>query len=333
MLMHAVSNRVSSEHEAPHIEYIQFALLDDVTIRRYSVVEVNNMTVYSRGRPAVGGINDLRMGTTDRTLLCGTCGNGLELCCGHIGHIEMPLPVYHGLYMDTILKSLRCLCFWCSRIVRNVDGPEDGEYGMDHDHFATVHGACRTAAHCVHCGGPQPQYVSSGTFDIDAVWDDEYEFSEDDLPLTQAEFTPLVARSILEVCSDEDWQRLGFVPEITRPESMIPRCIVVPPPIIRPAIVNDAKSRAQDDLTQMLQTINKRSLMLKAQLREHGAADERGDQQLVDWERDMDEIRVFLTQDDDTAPRSLPADVTEIWQKLQQDVAAQYVGAVRGFTR
>ena len=35
---------------------------------------------------------------------------------GHFGHIELVRPVYHqGFLANTVLKSLRCICFHCNR--------------------------------------------------------------------------------------------------------------------------------------------------------------------------------------------------------------------------
>ena len=45
-----------------------------------------------------GGLYDLKMGATERTELCETCGLGCVQCAGHHGRIELPVPVYNPLY-------------------------------------------------------------------------------------------------------------------------------------------------------------------------------------------------------------------------------------------
>lgn len=40
--------------------------------RRYSVVKVESSDMYERGRPKVGGLNDLALGTMDRQERCTT---------------------------------------------------------------------------------------------------------------------------------------------------------------------------------------------------------------------------------------------------------------------
>ena len=67
--------------------------------RNLSVMEISNKEVFDLNSNAqVGGLYDLKMGATDRTELCETCGLGCVQCAGHHGHIELPVPVYHPLY-------------------------------------------------------------------------------------------------------------------------------------------------------------------------------------------------------------------------------------------
>lgn len=257
---HAVVHGVDTSAREARIEHITFGLLSDDEIRAYSVVDVNSTTVYNRGRPASNGVNDLRMGTTDRTLSCSTCGNNVEDCTGHHGHIEMPLPVYHGLYFDMILKTLRIVCFWCSRPVKTAQESDSDLEVL----FARMHTTCRACRSCPHCGGPQPTFVLLGC-NIAATWPTPLPDGCTQLEknIMKESFTPLHAREIFEAISDDDCRAIGLRPRVTRPENMVPRCLIVPPPCVRPAIVNDARSRAQDDLTHMLQSINKRSQSLR----------------------------------------------------------------------
>ena len=67
--------------------------------------------------PAAGGLYDLRMGpSTDRdNLMCATCMLTAEHCPGHIGHIELPLPVCNPMFYATILQLLKLSCIHCHR--------------------------------------------------------------------------------------------------------------------------------------------------------------------------------------------------------------------------
>lgn len=47
------------------------------------------------GRPKRGGLMDPKLGTIDRNFKCETCGEGMQECPGHFGHIELARPVFH----------------------------------------------------------------------------------------------------------------------------------------------------------------------------------------------------------------------------------------------
>ena len=91
-------------------------MMTDDEIKDISVAEITETTIYFRGMPHVNGINDHRMGTVDRRLNCGTCGKDVRLCPGHPGHIKLHFPCYHIGYVETVLKILRSVCFFCSKL-------------------------------------------------------------------------------------------------------------------------------------------------------------------------------------------------------------------------
>lgn len=47
---------------------------------------------------------------------CGQLGNMTE-CPGHFGHIELAKPVFHVGFITKIMKVLRCVCFFCSKLL------------------------------------------------------------------------------------------------------------------------------------------------------------------------------------------------------------------------
>ena len=61
---------------------VTFSILSPEETRKMSVVSINESTIYYRGLPNAGGINDALMGTVDRRLLCGTCMKDVKLCQG-----------------------------------------------------------------------------------------------------------------------------------------------------------------------------------------------------------------------------------------------------------
>lgn len=48
-----------------------------------------------RQRPREKGLNDPKLGTIDRAMACATCGENMQECPGHFGHIELAVPVFH----------------------------------------------------------------------------------------------------------------------------------------------------------------------------------------------------------------------------------------------
>lgn len=38
-------------------------------------------------------------------------------CPGHFGHIELAKPVFHVGFITKIMKVLRCVCFFCSKLL------------------------------------------------------------------------------------------------------------------------------------------------------------------------------------------------------------------------
>jgi DNA-directed RNA polymerase II subunit RPB1 len=71
--------------------------------------------------------------------------------------------------------------------------------------------------------------------------------------------------SILKRISVEDCLLLGFEPPHTKPDWMVCTVLPVPPPAVRPSIVNDNGTVSQDDLTFKLGDIVKWSAYLKEQ--------------------------------------------------------------------
>ena len=69
------------------------------------------------GRPKIGGLMDPRQGVVDKASKCQTCAGNMTTCPGHFGHIELAKPVFHVGYLTKTIKILRCVCFYCSRLL------------------------------------------------------------------------------------------------------------------------------------------------------------------------------------------------------------------------
>ena len=95
-------------------ESVNFSIYSDDDIRRLSVVCVHSAEQRDAlNRPLPGGLYDPKMGPTDHYLSCPTCGLDYTLCPGHLGRVELSLPVYLPTLFPTLLQLLRGKCLNC----------------------------------------------------------------------------------------------------------------------------------------------------------------------------------------------------------------------------
>ncbi|MBT97111.1 MAG: hypothetical protein CL902_00590 [Dehalococcoidia bacterium] len=237
------------------IASVQFSLLSSEEARRMSVVEVTKTALMERNAPRIGGVNDTRLGTIHHAT-CGTCRNPLHSCPGHFGHIELAEPVFHPLHVDTALKLLRTVCFWCSAC--HTDIAKVSRAGGNTLTLAAAAG--KNIAKCGACGGAVPSYSRVGIV-ITATFSptELEEMPEGERVIASAPFTAARARLILKFIPDRTLLELGMRPSHSRPEDMILEVIPVPPTCVRPSVGvdNGSRSRGHDDLTLKLQDILK----------------------------------------------------------------------------
>jgi len=101
---------------------LTFGFYEAEEVRKLSAVCVQNPYLFdSMNNSARGGLYDGRMGPVDRAGKCETCGLGYAQCPGHLGHLELCVPVYNPMVMDKLLGVVRLLCLGCHRIRVNRD--------------------------------------------------------------------------------------------------------------------------------------------------------------------------------------------------------------------
>ncbi|KAF8165499.1 hypothetical protein B0H34DRAFT_743123 [Crassisporium funariophilum] len=95
---------------------VSFSFLTSNDVRRISVKQiVNPVLLDDLNRPNIGGLYDPALGPSDRSDICSTCHLTYFTCPGHYGHIELPAPVFHPLFMGNMLNLLRGTCMFCHR--------------------------------------------------------------------------------------------------------------------------------------------------------------------------------------------------------------------------
>lgn len=227
---------------------LNILLLKDL-IRGFSIKKY----IFLGGRPKLGGLMDPRQGVVDRSSRCQTCAGNMTECPGHFGHIDLAKPVLHPGFMVKTIKVLRCVCFYCSKLLVSPDNPKIKEIvmkskGQPRKRMAHVYDLCKSKKICEGgdemdigsneqnpndqkhggCGRYQPAFKRLG-LELTAKWK---EINED----TQEKQVVLTAERIHEVfrhINDEECYILGMDPKFARPDWMIMTALPVPPLAVR----------------------------------------------------------------------------------------------------
>ncbi|KZT13040.1 beta and beta-prime subunits of DNA dependent RNA-polymerase [Laetiporus sulphureus 93-53] len=98
------------------VSSISFSFLTTEDVRRISVKQlVNPVLLDDLNRPTIGGLYDPALGPSNKQDICATCRLTYFTCPGHFGHIELPAPVFHPLFMANMYRLLRGTCMFCHR--------------------------------------------------------------------------------------------------------------------------------------------------------------------------------------------------------------------------
>ncbi|GAB0137223.1 hypothetical protein EsDP_00005499 [Epichloe bromicola] len=99
---------VSSE-----IDSVEFRFLSPREIEAISVKRIENDNTFdSLLHPVPSGLYDPALGSWGDSP-CATCNLNQLSCPGHPGHIQLPVPVYHPVFMDQAFHLLRATCVYC----------------------------------------------------------------------------------------------------------------------------------------------------------------------------------------------------------------------------
>jgi len=276
-----------SNAEEKIIKSIQFGLLSPGAIEKMAVCQITNKVSFDEhGIPTEGGINDLRMGSTDKTLKCKTCHcKNNDDCPGHFGYIKLEKPVFHIGFISDCLKILKCVCYHCKTLLIDdydkylelfkVKDPKERQL--------KVYNLCKNKESCKDrkkkvmdgeeydqsqdpyykkgCGLRQPKFKRENLkISIDNSEAQENEQDNDNIEMDDNEekisyISPEDVMKIFSQISDKEAMLLGFDPRYSRPEWMIIQNLAVCPPQVRPSVSVDSSLRSQDDLTHQYNQI------------------------------------------------------------------------------
>lgn len=248
-----------------YISHVEFGVFPPDEVKRFAVVNVTEPSMYSASLPIANGTADHRMGSVDRRLACGTCKQSINDCPGHAGMIVLNFPVVHPSFLDTILKILKSVCFFCSELLLSETDKLQVRRAKDRRQKLVLSAAlAKNKKACPCCSGPVPTYSKQGQHlkcDFSKV-----KFADaEEAQYCQRPFTAGEVRTILCTVRDCDCLLLGLNPKVSRPEYFVLTVIVVPPPVVRPSVVisEGSKARGQDDLTAKYCDIIKANAQVK----------------------------------------------------------------------
>ncbi|KAF4982550.1 hypothetical protein FZEAL_1861 [Fusarium zealandicum] len=95
------------------VESVEFTFLSPKEIRSMSVKRIENDSTFDNLlNPVPGGLYDPALGSWGDSP-CTTCNLNQATCPGHAGHIQLPVPVYHPVFMDQAYRLLKATCVYC----------------------------------------------------------------------------------------------------------------------------------------------------------------------------------------------------------------------------
>jgi len=249
---------------------IQFGIFSPDEIVRRSVVEVVSQVTYDGNEPKIGGLFDPRMGVLDNGKTCRSCGQTNHGCPGHFGHYRLARPVYFIQFMSMIKNILRCVCIRCAKLLIDKTSHPRIVKRQGKGRWKLILEACDKINRCGQetedgCGTICPnRFVQEGIARLVAEW-----VSEREVTMRQSLEVEYVLRLFRQI-TDEDVDFMGLSRYWCRPDWMICTVLPIPPPQVRPSVVQDNNQRSEDDLTHKLFEIIKANKKLQEQINKNG---------------------------------------------------------------
>jgi DNA-directed RNA polymerase II subunit RPB1 len=239
---------------------VQFGIFSADEIVRRSVVEITSHATYEGNEPKIGGLFDPRMGVLDNGKSCRSCGQTNHGCPGHFGHYRLARPVYYIQFLEHIKKVLRCVCIRCGKLLIEKSAHPRIAKRNGEARWKLVLEACDKINRCGQetedgCGTLTPsRFVPDGIARIVAEWDTagQNEKGEEVKKTTQQLLEVEYVHRLFRQITDEDVDFMGLSRYWCRPDWMVCTVLPIPPPQVRPSVVQDNNQRSEDDLTHKL---------------------------------------------------------------------------------
>ncbi len=208
------------------------------------LVEQSMVEITSSNVSGMGTVNDTRMGVVDDSLICSTCKKDNIECPGHLGRIVLAQPIYHPLYLRTIIQILKCVCNSCGGLLMSEEAMK--EKGI----LRVTEPSIRLLLLEKECEGlpcrrgpepgtiqclPNPEYLPARIKETKQV---VYRVKVKGGEVIEAVKPINEVEKILNSISEKDAKLMGFNYG-AHPKRMILRSLPVIPPIARPPQVRD----------------------------------------------------------------------------------------------
>eukprot|EP00051_Salpingoeca_urceolata_P001895 m.44963 g.44963 ORF g.44963 m.44963 type:complete len:1535 (+) comp11747_c0_seq1:191-4795(+) len=268
------------------VSHVRFGIMDADELRRLSVMQVREPELYTQPhrQPTPYGPLDRRLGTSSKSGKCDTCGERVQNCAGHFGHIKLVLPVFHVGYFKATVAILQKICKTCSRVLLTASEFESfrkkialGSVSRKELNKQILERG-RRVKNCPHCNAYNGSVKKIAAFKlvherygVKCSESDRARFHESfqhanevikDLPTlinqnkAQEIMDPLRVLNLFKRIPDEDCAVLDLNASQSRPESLLITHLLVPPACIRPSVLQDASGGSnEDDLTMLLREI------------------------------------------------------------------------------
>ena len=223
----------------PEITGVKFNVWTADEIRKDSVVHITEKRTFENGTVVENGLRDKRMGS-DGTR-CLTCGESRK-CNGHFGHLELNTPVYHISWVNNIIYWLRCVCHneSCNNVLIKDLKPPNIQKNRHLQYYSKI-----VHSKCPECDTKQPKYS----------WNRDKAYIE----VNRAKYPVESVLQHLEKIPEDVLEKV----DLAHPKDMILTVLPVPPPSVRPAIMQGGNVRGEDDLTYRLIQIMRANDKLK----------------------------------------------------------------------
>mmetsp|Transcript_13610 Transcript_13610/g.31700 ORF Transcript_13610/g.31700 Transcript_13610/m.31700 type:complete len:998 (-) Transcript_13610:10-3003(-) len=251
---------VNDQIEEKKVKYIQFSILSPQEIRNYSVACIESDLSFENNSPKTGGLMDPRLGAVDKDIYCTSDMNSFVDCPGYFGHLELAKPVFHESFMNLVLLILRCIDHSTSKLILNSKSQKVKnilKVRNPKQRLSILSKLCSS----LNSSKTEKNVSNDDFFEENLTFQPKYSrdgwciIAKFDKFITSEPTRIMSAERIHEIFKnivDLDCKKIGLNPKLCRPDWMILTVLPVPPPTIRPSVMFDMTSRAEDDLTYKL---------------------------------------------------------------------------------